>query len=186
MNTPVAVYVPLRPITAQVKWWIVAVAALLLGAWEMLFHVQFMELPMIIGHRLNAGVAAVLVGAVVLAFFVLLQQYEQQLAAAAEALRQKNEALRALEAGRDSRLLDLTRDLALALVDITNHCEIALSLPETGDARKTLADVNARARRLHTVARALLELEREGAEQSHPLPALLEGCERAREIQPVV
>src|SRR5262249_17386771 len=98
----------------RIKWWLVGIVAVLLGAWELAFHTWFMSVPMVTGHRLNALIAALLVGGVLLAAFRLLQQYEEQLATAAEELRQKNEALSLLEAERDTRLFQLARDLALA------------------------------------------------------------------------
>src|SRR5689334_6718840 len=103
------------------KWWIVGVVFVLLGIWELAFHRWFMEVPMILGHRLNALIAASLVAVVVLATFVLIQRYEQRVAALADELKRKNAALRALEAERDIRLVALARDLALALADIVTR-----------------------------------------------------------------
>lgn len=176
-------YDPLRPIAPQMKWVIVGVAGLLLGAWEMVFHIAFMGLPMITGHRLNALIAAGLVTLVIVASFLLIQQYEQQLAAAVRELQRKNDALRDHEVERDLRLLELSRDLALALVDINNKCDIALTYPKSVDSLETLAEVKARATELYEVQRALVELERQGAALIDYLPAILGDYQRHRELQ---
>jgi hypothetical protein len=70
---------------------------LILGAWELAFHLWMMDLPMLLGHRLNALIGTALVAAVVLATFALIQRYEQRLAVAVRALNEKNEALRTLD-----------------------------------------------------------------------------------------
>jgi hypothetical protein len=173
-------YDPFRPVAPQMKWLIVGAAALLLGAWELTFHLWFMGLPMVAAHRFNALVAGLLVAGVVLASFTLIQQYEQQTAATVETLRQKNEALRTLETERDERLLNLAGDLALALVDVTNKCEIALTYPNSNDPMETLAAVKARIHELYGVERSLVDLEREGSAVAAGLPSILEGYERSR------
>ena len=61
MSHPHPEYDGWRPIAPQIKWLIVGIVVLLLGAWELLFHLTLMGLPMITGHRLNALVAAGLV-----------------------------------------------------------------------------------------------------------------------------
>ena len=96
------------------------------------------------------------------------------------ALQERTEALRALEVERDTRLLDLARDLALALVRITDQCEIALQFPAAGDATETLASVKAQAHDLYEVQRALVALERDGTGITRYLPAILEDYERRR------
>lgn len=179
-----AFYDPVRPIAPQAKWWIVGAVVILLTAWELVFHLFMMGLPMVLGHRLNALIAAVLVSGAVLGFFVIIQGYERQLAATAVALREKNEALRAFEAERDTRLLDLARDLALTLVDISDRCEIALSLSGPPDARATLAEVRDRASQLQLVVRALIGLREDGTGLTEFLPAVLETYERHGEPQP--
>jgi hypothetical protein len=177
-------YDPLRPVAPQARWWIVGAVVVLLGAWELLFHLTMMGLPIVTGHRLNALVAAALVSGTVLGCFIVVQRYEQQLAAAAVALRQKNEALRALEAERDTRLVDLARDLALILGDITTQCHVALSLSVPGTDRKTLQAVKERAEELPAVVRSLIELREDGAGLTEFLPAVLETYERYRETRP--
>ena len=144
----------LRPVAPGIKWWVVAITALLLGLWEIVFHSWFMGFPMVTGHRLNALISAALVAVVTLAFFRLIQAYEQRLARAAVALRERNEALRALEAERDTRLLELSRDLALALAEILWRCAEARQLPKAFDAQETLATVETRADELQSVIRA--------------------------------
>ena len=82
-------YDPYRPLAPQLKWIIVGIVALVLGAWQIAFHLWFMGLPMLTGHRLNALIAAVLVAGVLLAFFVLIQDYERQLSRCAERMGRK-------------------------------------------------------------------------------------------------
>jgi hypothetical protein len=177
-------YDPLRPIAPQAKWWIVGVVAVLLGAWEFVFHLTMMGLPIVTGHRLNVLVAAGLVAGTVLALFVVIQRYEQQLASAAVALREKNEALRALEAERDTGLLDLARDLVLTLVDITEQCETARGLADPSRVTEALARVEERARGLQSVVRSLISLREEGAGLTEFLPAVLDDYRRHHEASP--
>lgn len=174
----------LRPVAPGIKWWVVGIAAVLLGLWEVIFHAEFMRLPMVTGHRLNALVSILLVAGVTLAFFRLIQGYEQRLARAAAALREKNEALRALEAERDTRLLDLSRDLALALTDILWRCEEARQLPKTFDAQETLSAVEARAHELQQVIRAMVELRDHGDGLTDRVPAILEEHQRYLQEHP--
>jgi len=174
----------LRPVAPLIKWWVVGIAALLLGLWEIVFHAWFMGLPMVSGHRLNALVSAVLVAGVTLAFFRLVQGYEQRLARAAAALREKNEAFRALEAERDTRLLDLSRDLALALAEILWRCEEARQLPKAFDAQKTLTAVETRIHELQSVIRAMVELRHHGDGLTDKVPAILEEYQRYRDEHP--
>jgi hypothetical protein len=173
----------LRPVAPHVKWWIVGLAALLLGAWELFFHTTYMSLPMATWHRINVLVGAVLVGATVLAAFVVIQNYEQRLAAAARALDEKNEALRSLEAERDTRLLDLSRDLALALADIIFTSEAARGLPRTCDPIAALQKVEERAGELQTVIRAMVQLRDRGDELTDRLPAILAEYQAYAEAQ---
>lgn len=168
---------PLRPVAPQAKWWIVVAVFLLLGAWELFFHYRFMGLPMVTWHRLNVLVGASLVTMTVLASFVLIQGYERRLAAAAAALKEKNEALRALEAERDTRLLDLSGDLALALADIINRCEEVRQLPKAFDPVEALAAVESRASALQSVIRAMIELRDRGDGLTEWVPAVLEEYE---------
>jgi hypothetical protein len=175
---------PLRPVAPQVKWWIVVAVFLLLGAWELFFHYGFMDLPMVTWHRLNVLVGASLVTMTILASFVLIQGYEQKLAAAAAALKEKNEALRALEAERDTRLLDLSRDLALALADITYRCEEARQLPKAFDPVEVLTTVESRASALQSVIRAMVQLRDRGDGLTDWVPAVLEEYEEYLKSHP--
>jgi hypothetical protein len=183
MTECLAAYDPIRPVAPRARWWIVVTVVTALGLWGLIFHWFFMGLPMVLGHRVNFLVAAVLVTGVILAFFVLIQGYEQELAAAAVALRERNEALRTLEAERDTRLLDLARDLALALVEISNQCEIALGMPDSTDTLGTLSGVKDRADQIHSVVRSLIELRQEGTGLTEFLSAVLEDYRRFRETQ---
>jgi signal transduction histidine kinase len=171
----------LHPIAPQAKWWIVGMVFLVLGAWELAFHLWMMDLPMVTGHRLNALIGAGLVAVVVLTTFVLIQRYEWQLVAAAEALQQKSEALQALEAERDTRLVDLAADLALVLTEIIDQCEVALRLSDAGKAPEALAAVGARAHELGAVVRSLVEMKRKGDGLTNRLPAILEEYQRHRD-----
>jgi hypothetical protein len=171
---------PHRPMAAQAKWWIVGIVFLILGAWELAFHLWMMDLPMVVGHRLNALVGGSLVAGVVLVTFRLLQEYEQRLAAALEEVREKNEALRALEAERDSRLVDLARDLSLTIAEVVERCEVALQLPTAHGAPEALAAVRDRAGQLGAVARAMVELKQHGTSLTRQLSPILEEYERAR------
>jgi hypothetical protein len=182
MSDDLPFYDSLRPIAPQAKWWIVGAVALLLGAWELISHLTMMHLPMELGHRVDALVATALVTSVVLAVFVLIQKYERHLARAAVALRRKNEALRALEAERDTGLLDLARDLALVLVDITEQCEIARSLTDPSHAIQALAKVEERAHSLQSAVRSLIDLREEGAGLTEYLPPLLDDYRRHRKL----
>lgn len=173
-----------RPVAPQAKWWIVGVVFVLLGVWELAFHRWFMDVPMILGHRLNALIAASLVAVVVLATFVLIQRYEQRLAAMADELKRKNEALRALEAERDTRLVALARDLAVALADIVTRCEVARGLPEDIDAAEEFAAIEARAHTFQTVISAMIDLKHEGAGLTEALPSILDEYQRHREAHP--
>jgi hypothetical protein len=176
--------VSLRPVASQARWWIVGMVFLILGAWELTFHLWMMDLPMLLGHRLNALIGAALVAGVVLATFALIQSYEQRLAAAVRALTEKNEALRALEAERDSRLVDLAGDLSLALAEIVDECEVALSLPTKNSTPETLTAVQARAKKLGGVVHSLVELRQQGDSLTRSLPAILEEYQRYREAHP--
>ena len=46
MAQPHPGYDPYRPLAPQLKWVIVGIVALVLGAWEIAFHLWFMGLPM--------------------------------------------------------------------------------------------------------------------------------------------
>ena len=135
-------------------------------------------------HRLNVLAGASLVAMTVLANFILIQAYEQRLAAAAAALQERNEALRKLEAERDSRLLDLSRDLALALADIIGHCEAARQLPRAGDAAQALAAVEDRAQALQSVIRAIVQLRDRGEGLTDFVPAILAEYEEHLKTHP--
>jgi hypothetical protein len=174
----------LRPVAPNARWWILGIVFVLLAAWEAAFHRWFMDLPMITGHRLNALIAAGLVALVVLATFVLIQRYEQRLAALADELKRKNEALRALEAERDTRLVDLARDLALALAEIVTRCEVARGLPESVNAVEEFAAIEARAHVFQTVISSMIDLKHEGAGLTEVLPSILEEYQRHREAHP--
>jgi hypothetical protein len=171
---------PLRPIAPQAKWWIVGWVAFLLGAWELVFHSWFMGLSMVVGHRLNALIAALLVAIVVLAAFHLIQDYERRLAEAARALAEKNEALRALEAERDTRLVDLARDLAFAVANLNVLCDVAEGLPTPAVTVGVIEDLRAHARQLQPVVNSLLELKHDGQGLTTALPAILTDYERSR------
>jgi hypothetical protein len=161
----------------------VGIVAVLLGAWEIAFHAWFMSVPMITGHRLNALIAAILVGSVLLVAFRLIQQYEEQLAAAAEELRQKNEALSRLEAERDTRLFELARDLALALAGVTANCEVALGLPDARAGMDAIASAGTHADRIQGIVRRLIDLEHTSDGLVDSLPAILDAYERAQQEQ---
>jgi hypothetical protein len=171
----------LRPVAPQAKWWIVGIVFLVLGAWELAFHLWMMDLPMITGHRLNALIGAGLVAGVVLATFILIQRYEQRLAEAAASLREKNEALRSLEAERDTRLVSLAQDLVLGLVEINSQCEIALGASGPSHAAETLRIVKQRVDDLGATVRAIVEMKQDGSGLIHPLPAILEEHEKHRD-----
>jgi hypothetical protein len=156
-----------RPVAPQARWWIVGSVFVILGAWQMAFHFWLMNLPMLVGHRVNALVGAVLVAGVVLATFVLIQRYEQSLADAAAKLREANEALRALE--------------ALVLLEIDSRCDIALGLAEPGHAVETLRVVKERVTDMSKVARGLIEMKQDGSGLVEPLPAILDEYEQHRE-----
>jgi hypothetical protein len=177
--TELPLYDSLRPIARQIKWWIVGAVVVLLGLWDLAFHLFLMRLPMAMGHRLNVLMAAILVAVTVLALFRIIQQYEQQLASAAVALREKNEALRALESERDTGILDLARDLALVLVDLMEQCEVARKLTDPARATEALARVEERAHELQSVLRSLIDLREDGAGLTEYLsPVLDDYCER--------
>jgi len=164
----------------RIKWWLVGIVAVLLGAWELAFHTWFMSVPMVTGHRLNGLIAALLVGGVLLAAFRLLQQYEEQLATAAEGLRQKNEALSLLEAERDTRLFPLARDLALALAGVIANCEVALGLPDARAAMQAIAAAKTHAEGIQEVVRRLIALEHTSDGLLDSLPAILDAYDRER------
>jgi hypothetical protein len=164
----------------QAKWWLVGMVSLALGAWELSLHHWRMHLPAATVYPLDALVGASLVGLVLLAAFALIQRREQQLATTAEYLQRTSEALRSLEAERDSRLVDLVRDLGVVLVKIIVTCEIAQQLPEAGKASEALAAVKAQADELGAIVRSLADLKQEGAVVT-PLPAILEEYQRHRE-----
>jgi hypothetical protein len=90
------------------------------------------------------------------------------------ALRRKNEALRGLEADRDTGLLNVARDLALALVEITEQCEVARSLADPAHATEALAQIEERACRLQSAVRSLIDLREEGTGLTEDLPPLLD------------
>jgi hypothetical protein len=167
-------YDPLRPIAPQAKWWIVGAVMLLLGAWELSFNRLMMHLPVATAHHVSAAVAALLVTGVTLAVFRLVQRYERHLAHAAVALRRKNEALRALEADRDTGLLNVARDLALVLVDLTEQCEVARGLADPAQVIQTLVRIQQRAHNLQAALRALIDLREEGTGLTEYLPPLLD------------
>src|SRR6266542_140600 len=143
-----------RPVIPQLKWLIVGVVILLLGVWELFFHTLYMHLPMVAGHEVNVLGAALLLTGALLALFGVIQMYERQSADTGRLLDEKTQALLAHDTQRDRELLDLTRDLALALVEITDRCDSALTFPETVDPLETLAVVKARAQELYQVERA--------------------------------
>jgi signal transduction histidine kinase len=165
----------------QAKWWLVGMVLLALGAWELSLHHWRMHLPAATVYPLDALVGASLVGLVLLAAFALIQRREQQLATTAESLRRTSEALRSLEAERDSRLVDLARDLAVVLAEIIERCEIAERLPEAEKASEALTAVKARADELGAIVRSLVELKQEGAAVVTPLPEILVEYQRHRE-----
>jgi hypothetical protein len=107
---------------------------------------------------------------VVLATFILIQGYEQRLSEAAEALRQKNAALSALEAERDTRLVELASDLAVALADIVSRSEVALSFPGAVDAMEEFTAMERHAHEMQSVIDAMVQLRRNGARLDHHLP----------------
>lgn len=174
----------LKPLAPSLKWWVVGLVAGLLIIWQAIFHSFFMDLPMVTGHRLNAIVGAVLVAGVTLAFFQLIQGYERQLAEAAQEYLERNERLRALEAGRDTRLLQLSQELALAIADILWRCEEARGLPKFCDPAETLAGVEERLHGLQTVVQAMVELREESKGLTEKVPAILEEYERYRRQHP--
>jgi hypothetical protein len=184
MSDELPFYDPLRPIAPQAKWWIVGAVMLLLGAWELSFNRLMGHLPVATAHHVSAIVAALLVTGVTLAVFRLIQRYERQLARSAVALRRKNEALRGLEAERDTGLLDLARDLALALVEITEQCEIARGLADPAHAMEALARVEERARHLQTAVHSLIDLREEGTGLTEYLPPILDDYHRHRKVAP--
>jgi signal transduction histidine kinase len=183
MTQELSIYDPIRPIAPRAKWWIVGAVVVVLGLWELVFHWFLMDLPMLVGHRVSFLMGAGLVTGVVLAFFRLIQDYEQELARATAAIREKNEALRALEAERDTRLLNLAGDLAVALADITQECEIALNLGGPKTAVESLTTIKARSDELQTVIRALIDLRRHGVGLTEYLPAVLDDYQRHRDAR---
>jgi hypothetical protein len=162
-----------RPVIPQLKWITIGVVIVLLGVWEIYYHAGFMQLPMIVGHGVNVLGAGLLVTGGLLVLFAVLQMYERQSADRGRVLDEQTQGLLIHDAQRDRQLLDLARDLALALVEITNRCDLALRFPEAVDARETLAAVKARAQELYRVERALVDLEQDEATLLRDMNALL-------------
>ncbi len=156
----------------------------LLAGWEGIHHTYLMGLPMMVAHRVNALAGIVLVAGTTLVFFSLIQAYERRLSEAATRLRERNEDLRALEEARDTRLLDLSRDLALTLADILMVCEEARHFPKTFDPLAALEKVEGRAGVLQAVIRSMIALRDQGDGLTERTPAILEEYERYRREHP--
>jgi hypothetical protein len=162
-----------RLVVPQLRWVTVGIVVVLLGVWELYYHAEFMNLPMAVGHGVNLLGAALFVTGGLLAIFAVLQMYERQTADAGRLLDEKTQGLLAHDAAQDLQLLDLTRDLALALVEINERCDLALAFPESADPFEALRAIKGRAQALYHVEQALVELERDEATLVQDLNALL-------------
>ena len=173
----------LRPVAPAVKWWVAALTVLTVAAREAVFHTWLAHLPVMEGRRIDTIVSVLLVAVAALAFLRLIQAYEGRLARFAVNLRETNKRLRALEAERDARLLDLSRDLSLVLTHVLWRSEEARQFPEAFDREEALAEGERLVGSLQAVIRAMIELRHHGDGLTERVPEILEEYSRFVEAQ---
>jgi hypothetical protein len=161
---------PLRPVAPRLKWWLVGAVILLLGAWQVAFHLWFMHLPMLTGHRLNSAVGGLLVALTLLAALSLVQVYEERLAAGTRILWESDQRLRKELAARNQQILDRARVLRQIANDLAGGSETSPGGALPARRGSAPADPPACGREIEAIAASLEQmLVEERGETNVPL-----------------
>lgn len=142
------------------QWTLIGSAALLFGFWEFVGHRWLMQLPMNIYHLVSAGGAVFWLALVTGGVFRLIARHERELQRLNAELAEKNEALRRMEAMRDTRLVALAQDLSLSLAALTVQSRVALQCTTNLADVKAFSSAIDQAEKMRAIADELLDLKR--------------------------
>jgi hypothetical protein len=151
----------LPPIAARTfQWALIGSASLLFGVWEFVGHRWLMQLPMNTYHLVSAGGAVFWLAVVTGGIFRLIARHERELQRLNAELAEKNEALRRMEAMRDTRLVALAQDLSLSLAALAVQSRVALQCTTNLADVKAFSSAIDQADKMRAIADELLDLKR--------------------------
>jgi hypothetical protein len=158
----------------RVKWRLAVLAAVSGAAVVLIFGAGPLRLSIPTSYPVDLLLSAAFVVPLVAAAFLIVRDYERRLADATRSLESRTEALRRVEAERNTRLLDLSGDLALTVADIIYTSESARHLPEACDPMEALQRVETHAADLQVIIHHLVWLREQANEATEEPTRILE------------